>query len=1185
MKVLNYDRVVRGVGGRRDAHKRAVATDQSLSSITIHKANQRQERPIVSIILLDWECRERYNSLYWLNRQDVPRHHYELIWIELYNQVVQEVVEQVDCHITCGQTGMYHKHLGYNIGVLHSRGDIVTVCDSDAIFPPDFISSITSSFDYDADKGCQRSLVLMHHEMRSSFLYPEGLREIEDVKDKRRWKWWPLNPNAGACMSVSKADVIAYGAFDEHSSYRGYLCGPYELGWRLINAGRPEIWYDHMVTALWHYAHPDPVGVNGLRASIKIIFENTYPHVDLHAIKAVEAFSTGRMLPLKENPRIFDMRMKDRVIGTTFEERYCDMTGPDGFPQWLLWCMTIELFIALSMQVIVVNILRPALIKTLKLLLGKTLYKRLRTLVYGDYEEIDINAMPELIDSYLTYNIIEFRGVLYCIPMSLGNVDFKDKKQRNRKEIITGTTIEEAKVKIEESGRFDPELVSSVEQYNIIKYGKMFYALPMSLGQIDFTNETQLQQPEILKGNSYDEVFRLIEEVNNLIPAYVCLHEGYYILKYRYSFYAIPMPIKKTDDDSDSKYEHTLRAKTKEELLQLIDHKEVINCATLQDVKGAIDDVGLIHPRLIYILESYNVIRYNRLFYILPTYMGEIDFSDEAQLQHKEIFTAATYDTALTIAQKRNSLIPKLIGSYESYNIITYNGFFYILPASMGEIDFSNKKQRQHKEISTAATYDEALIIARERDDLIPKLVGSYESYNIITYNRLFYILPASMGEIDFSDEEQRQHKEISTAATYDEALIIAREREDLIPKLISSYESYNVITYNRLFHIVPTSMGEIDFNDEEQRQHKEIYTAATYEEALIIAQERNDLIPALICSYKHYNVVKYKKIMHAVPSSAGNIDFTSEERLNREDILKGATQQEIISLIEEACRFIPELIDSVENYNVIKYNNLFYGLPASLGKIDFSDNNQLQNDEIIIGGSQDEALYIIHETLNLLPVLVCPYENYNIVKYSNRSLQLLGRHSFHAIPKSLERADFIYKPSHCKERIRSSVHYQDILREKTEQEMLTLLSRNDVLNAPSYEELKGMIDAIGRFTPELIDSFAGYNVVRYKKLFYGLPKSLGGIDFTDQTQTDNDKIIKRALYDNVLTSIQQRDDVAPELLCSYEHYNIVIYKGVLYAVPQLLGAVDFSNEAEINRNEILKAKTKEDLLHLFMRI
>ncbi|KJU82436.1 hypothetical protein MBAV_005369, partial [Candidatus Magnetobacterium bavaricum] len=141
------------------------------------------------------------------------------------------------------------------------------------------------------------------------------------------------------------------------------------------------------------------------------------------------------------------------------------------------------------------------------------------------------------------------------------------------------------------------------------------------------------------------------------------------------------------------------------------------------------------------------------------------------------------------------------------------------------------------------------------------------------------------------------------------------------------------------------------------------------------------------------------------------------------------------------------------------------------------------------------------------------------------------------------------------------------------EEELLTLLQHKDVLHATSDEGLKAMIDGIARFTPELVDSLADYNVVRYKKLFYALPKSLGGVDFTDETQTNNDRIIKSALYDKVLKSIQQQDDIAPELLCPYEDYNIIMYKGVLYAVHKSLGAVDFAKKSQINRKEILKAK------------
>ena len=137
-------------------------------------------------------------------------------------------------------------------------------------------------------------------------------------------------PNAGACVCMRTVDALRFGGFDEHRSLQGYLCGPYELGWRLVNAGLPEIWHDESMTS-WHFQHPEPLGLEGCVFSLKRWREVAYPHVDYHALTAVDAFSSGRLLPLKENPEVHARRMALRRIGTKFEEKYATMTGPQGF--------------------------------------------------------------------------------------------------------------------------------------------------------------------------------------------------------------------------------------------------------------------------------------------------------------------------------------------------------------------------------------------------------------------------------------------------------------------------------------------------------------------------------------------------------------------------------------------------------------------------------------------------------------------------------------------------------------------------------------------------------------------------------------------------------------------------------------------------------------------------------------
>jgi hypothetical protein len=293
----------------------------------IHKRNERAVQPLVSIILLDWSCRERFHALDWLNQQTVPRDQYELIWVELFDRIVPKALEQCDVLMTCGQTGAYHKHSGYNAGLLESKGQIVTVCDSDAVFPPDFVESIIKSFQF--SNGEPSPLVLMHYEWRTSSEYPDGLDAIEGLT---AFKWQDLWPNVGACVSVRRIDAIRFGGFDEHESYRGFVCGPYDLAWRLVNAGMPEIWHDPKI-ALWHFAHPAPYfhPLEFSFSNLKRFFEVGHPHVDYHALTAVEAFSTGRMQPLQENPEIYKIRMSLRRIGTPYEEHYATQTGPAGF--------------------------------------------------------------------------------------------------------------------------------------------------------------------------------------------------------------------------------------------------------------------------------------------------------------------------------------------------------------------------------------------------------------------------------------------------------------------------------------------------------------------------------------------------------------------------------------------------------------------------------------------------------------------------------------------------------------------------------------------------------------------------------------------------------------------------------------------------------------------------------------
>ncbi|MBI5449095.1 hypothetical protein HY948_02145, partial [Candidatus Gottesmanbacteria bacterium] len=151
--------------------------------------NKLSTKPLVSIILLDWSCRESFHSLYYFNNQTVPREQYEIIWIEYYSNRSPEIEKGLS---ECKQSGKpsivdkwivmdmsdnvyYHKHLMYNIGIISSKGEVVTFCDSDAIFGTTFVESIIKAFEKD------RNIILHMDEVRNTDrrFYPFNYPSIE----------------------------------------------------------------------------------------------------------------------------------------------------------------------------------------------------------------------------------------------------------------------------------------------------------------------------------------------------------------------------------------------------------------------------------------------------------------------------------------------------------------------------------------------------------------------------------------------------------------------------------------------------------------------------------------------------------------------------------------------------------------------------------------------------------------------------------------------------------------------------------------------------------------------------------------------------------------------------------------------------------------------------------------------
>lgn len=294
-------------------------------------------KPKISIILLDWKVRESFHTIQYLNRQDINRDAYEIIWVEFYDYVAKPLLNLIeDCKLSnlpmpidqwlvleYPDSFYYHKHVMYNAGILYAKGDIIVIMDSDAIVKTDFLSFIINEFNKNPD-------MILHIEEIRNFdhkFYPFSYPTLEEILGGSIAMPYEVkvfntteinlgnsmislkeNPdlihvyNYGACLCVRRDNVIAIGGADEHIDYLGHICGPYEMTFRLINAGFEDKL--HPSYFIYHVYHPNQGGDNNYCGP------NNGRGV---STTALAIFKEGRVLPLKENEDIKKIRTEGRL--------------------------------------------------------------------------------------------------------------------------------------------------------------------------------------------------------------------------------------------------------------------------------------------------------------------------------------------------------------------------------------------------------------------------------------------------------------------------------------------------------------------------------------------------------------------------------------------------------------------------------------------------------------------------------------------------------------------------------------------------------------------------------------------------------------------------------------------------------------------------------------------------------
>ena len=391
--------------------------------------NKNCSSPKVSIILLDWSCRESFHSIDYLNKQTVSREQYEIIWIEYYGRIPESLKSKkplLDKWIVMGMPDdlYYHKHLMYNIGVISSRGDIICICDSDAVFGSTFVESIIKEFKKSPD------IVLHLDEVRNinKKFYPFNYPSVDEILGNGVINWnksksmttglldkndYLHSRNYGACFCARKTDLITIGGADEKLDYLGHTCGPYELTFRLMNYGLKEVWLNsEFIYHTWHPGtdgHLNYTGPNDGRGMSLI---------------ALEALYSGRVMPLVENNVIRNMRLsRELEYGGSLDS----VINQDYF----------EIFKKGNLE-------------------GKSFYQ--------------LNGI-ELIEqlNFYKYNIIRNNNEYYGVPqdMAINNKNFEEKVADE--DVIKGKSIEEVKTILRQK---EEEMRRAVDNFSIRSFIK-----------------------------------------------------------------------------------------------------------------------------------------------------------------------------------------------------------------------------------------------------------------------------------------------------------------------------------------------------------------------------------------------------------------------------------------------------------------------------------------------------------------------------------------------------------------------------------------------------------------------------------------------------------------------------------------------------------------------------------------
>ena len=377
-----------------------------------------------------------------------------------------------------------------------------------------------------------------------------------------------------------------------------------------------------------------------------------------------------------------------------------------------------------------------------------------------------------------------------------------------------------------------------------------------------------------------------------------------------------------------------------------------------------------------------------------------IDGASKDKIEQEDLRMVVSYSVAA---------VPELVTDYQGYNIVEFDKTYFGISQSVGSVDLTKVSPGQLDGVFYADMIKGVMELIDAQVKIVgildvPTLLKEVEAFNIVGYQKLIYGIPHALGSFDITtltSEDLERHVDIIVGDTREEVETQIEEVSKTLfyysqPKLLKEVGTFNIVGYQKVIYGIPHALGSFDITtltSEDLERQADIICGSSVEEvdSLLFQStpgQNKSLVPSVpiqefIETTSDFNIFSYEDIYFAIPVSFGEYDLGEQDYFSEPQIVYDASlfglreaiagNGEITSQADKKEVVVPNfeqpmLLKEFEQFNIVGYQNMIYGIPHSLGEFDFSAHTSADLERhvgIVSGTSIKEIETCLHDLIS----------------------------------------------------------------------------------------------------------------------------------------------------------------------------------------------------------------------------